>query len=115
MISVSKLCCPVCWELLKFLNDDGPHLSLPGCHTAIYPVELPEWLPPLIVDKMTVLFKAYLQRELCHMTEKASVATIRKKHHVSHESESGISVASTTRDSDDDSVLKEWVGPEAHL
>jgi hypothetical protein len=121
MISVSKLCCPVCWELLKILNDDGPQLSFPGCHPTIYPVELPEWLPPPIVDKMTGLFKGYLRRELNFMVQgveekklrSSQDAVIQKKHHVSHESESNISVASTTRDSDDDSVLKEWIRPRA--
>ena len=63
MISVSKLCCPVCWELLALLGDEKP-LSLRGSHSTIYPVELPKWLPPEIVDKMDKRFLNHLREEI---------------------------------------------------
>ena len=65
---------------------------------------------------MTGLFQAHLQWELNIMVKEAEWRefklswdeVIQKKRHVSHESESSISVASTSRDSDDDSEFKEW-------
>jgi hypothetical protein len=43
---VSKLCCPVCWELLKILrNNDSTDLYVDGHHATLFQVELPEWLP----------------------------------------------------------------------
>jgi hypothetical protein len=92
MMSVSKLCCPVCWELLEILNEEKP-LSLRGRHSTIYPVELPKWLPPGIVDKMNKQFQKHLQREIKIMLERTE-PPIRQTRHVAHESESNISEAS---------------------
>jgi len=95
MISVSKLCCPVCWELLSMLNEEKP-LKLRGHHSTIYPVELPQWLPSQIVDKMNALFQNHLRQEIEIMLQGAEEgATIQRNRHVPHESESNISVAST--------------------
>lgn len=112
---MSKLCCPVCWDLLSLLNDNGPPLSsFPRCHHIVYPVELPGWLPISIVEEMIRLYDAHLRRELIIMVEDAEDrdsrrdVVIQKKGHVSHESESNISVASTTRDIDDDPEVAEW-------
>ena len=41
MISVSKLCCPVCWELFKVLKLD---IKIRGCHPTVTPLALPETL-----------------------------------------------------------------------
>jgi hypothetical protein len=96
----------VCWELLQILNEDEPRLSFTGCHPIIYPVELPKWLPSPIVDKMTKQFQAHLGHELEVMVQGVG----RRKHHTSHESESNISVASTTRDdSTNDVEIKEYL------
>jgi hypothetical protein len=111
---VSKLCCPVCWELLGILNnleDASRPLSFPGCHPVVYPVELPAWLPPNIVDDMTGRFLGHLRRELNIMVQgvEQKDRNNQKKHHASHESESNISVASTTRDdSDEDPAFTEY-------
>ena len=68
MISVSKLCCPVCWKLLGLLNsEDEPPLSFPNYHSTVYPVELPLWLPAHIVEKLTKEFQDRLREELCTM------------------------------------------------
>jgi hypothetical protein len=96
-------------------SENEPRLvSFPGCHPIIYPVELPEWLPHHIVEKMTDLFKAHLRMELTSMVkgveESARVATTQRKQHTSHQSESNISVASTNRDGDDDADFNEWPG-----
>jgi hypothetical protein len=99
---VSKLCCPVCWELLGILNEDEPRLSFRGCHSIVYPVELPKWLPSQIVDNLTERFQVHLRKELDFMVREfeRDEAVMRKKNHASHESESSISVASTTRRGD---------------
>jgi hypothetical protein len=116
MISVSRLCCPVCWELLNIIlndSDDEPRLvSFPGCHPIIYPVELPEWLPQHIVTKMTDLFKDHLRTELTSMLKGAEdgARTTQRKQHTSHQSESNISVASTNRNIDGDTDFEEWSG-----
>jgi hypothetical protein len=83
---------------LGILNEDEPWLSFPGCHSIIYPVELPEWLPPPIVDKLTKQIQAHLRRELDIMVQGAEQKDItgRKKTHAYHLSESGASEASTT-------------------
>jgi hypothetical protein len=96
MISVSKLCCPVCWELLELLGRDQP-ISLRGRHSTIYPVELPKWLPPEIVDKMNERFQRHLGQEIRIMLKGAQQleGVTTRNRHVSHESESNISVAST--------------------
>ena len=100
---MSKLCCPVCWELLGILNnlkDDPRPLSFPGCHPIVYPVELPAWLPRSIVEDITERFRGHLRRELDIMVQgvEQKDRIDQKKRHASHESESNISVASTTRD-----------------
>ena len=91
---MSKLCCPVCWELLNIINGEGQELSLRGYHSVIYPVELPLWLPSRIVDKLTERFKDHLRMEVQIMLEGAK-GTAQKSRHSTHESESNISVAST--------------------
>jgi len=121
MISVSRLCCPVCWELLNIIwNNSGDEtrlVSFPGCHSIIYPVELPEWLPDRIVKQMTRLFQDRLRVELMSMvrasgedSEESAASTTQRKQHTSHQSESNISVASTNR-SNDDTNFNEWPGP----
>jgi hypothetical protein len=96
MISVSKLCCPVCWELLALLGDEKP-LSLRGGHSTVYPVELPNWLPPEFVDKLYKLFLNHLREEIVIMLNAAEREQVtRQNRHATHESESNISIASTT-------------------
>jgi hypothetical protein len=59
MIAVSKLCCPVCWELLNILRNDG-NFHVDGYHRILTQVELPEWLPLEIVMKLMARFKEIL-------------------------------------------------------
>jgi hypothetical protein len=85
------------------LNQDEPRgrLSFPGCHSIIYPVELPEWVPSHITDRLTKHFQVYLRRELDIMVQRDAANVQIKRGHASHESESNISVASTTGPEDD--------------
>lgn len=102
---MSKLCCPMCWELFGIFNEgneDESQLSFPGCHLIIYPVKLTDWLPTPIVDAITKKSKTDLKKVL----EIIVAGAKSKKHHASHQSESNISVASTNRDGDDDDEFK---------
>lgn len=94
-ISVSKLCCPVCWELLRTMKEK---LELPnqftvrGCHSNIYPVVLPKWLPQDIIDKMVGIFRRHLAQELHKFVQPD---TSYKMHRPRQESETNISVTSS--------------------
>jgi hypothetical protein len=102
---VSKLCCPICWELLDILGDERP--SLRGSHSTIYPVELPGWIPPEIVEELEKRLQKHLHDEIEIMLSGVAEqpATIRRNRHATHESESNISIASSahsTHDFEDD-------------
>lgn len=92
MISVSKLCCPVCWELLMILCKENP-LSIRGSHSVISPVILPKWLPDDIVAEMYKRFLHHLGEELDIMLRHQGA---KRSRHALHESESNISTASTS-------------------
>lgn len=68
MVSVSKLCCPVCWELITLLRVAGPTESqkfdIRGCHPHIYPLVLPPWISDEIRNTMDARFLHYLGIEL---------------------------------------------------
>jgi hypothetical protein len=104
MVSVTRLCCPACWKLLTILCEDEPPLSLRGCHTQVFALELPGWIPAGIVEKMNAHFQNSLRQELEtmmsneaeHEAQAETEAKIRQKGHFSHLSESNISVASTS-------------------
>lgn len=108
---MSRLCCPVCWELLGILSEDKFRLSYPGCHSIIYPVQLPEWLPSSIVEKLTEQFQIRLRCELDIMVrgvEQRNEAIRRKKTHSYHLSESAASEASTNADAECIAPLAEF-------
>src|SRR6266550_1522266 len=72
MVSVSKLCCPVCWEFITLLRettattatDKSPKFSVRGYHPHIYPLVLPPWISDEIREKMNLKFLGYLGAEL---------------------------------------------------
>jgi hypothetical protein len=73
-------------------------ILLRGSHSTIYPVELPNWVPPDIVQKMDTQFRNHLREEMRIMLKGAeeSRRPARRNHHVTHQSESNLSVASST-------------------
>jgi hypothetical protein len=71
-IAVSKLCCPVCWELLQILRGATEDFSVRGHHATMYPVELPPWIPDYIVFQMLARFQQYLIGELLKLTVPAT-------------------------------------------
>lgn len=70
-ISVSKFCCPVCWELIAVLNETNPKVkfAVRAHHSNIYPVCLPPWLPDDVLEKMIHRFKKDLYKKLCQLLE----------------------------------------------
>jgi hypothetical protein len=73
-ISVSRLCCPVCWDLFQIIGEhsnlqdpesDNPHpFVVRGRHSNVYDVELPYLLPQDILEKMIDRFQSYVYMEL---------------------------------------------------
>jgi hypothetical protein len=61
---MSKLCCLVCWHLLKILWGNSEDFHVRGYHKNLYPVELPQWLPVEVVTKVTAEFEDILLREI---------------------------------------------------
>ena len=73
-ISVSKLCCPACWDLHDILSNpdkgkgkDRHLLRVPGRHATVYPVLLPAGLASWVVEKMIKRFEGYLYKEFENM------------------------------------------------
>ena len=64
VISVSKLCCPVCWDVLELLrNEQGgtrAEFIVRGRHAVLSPVQLPIWLPIEMVKRMLQIYKQIL-------------------------------------------------------
>ena len=68
-ISVSKFCnfcCPVCWQLLKVLNETNNNIQFTACahHSNLYAVCLPPWLPEPVLEKMIEHFRKQLYEKL---------------------------------------------------
>lgn len=89
-IAVSKLCCPVCWELLMILgNKDNFHID--GYHKTLFQVELPDWLPLEMVVKLTTRFEEILLQQIGTLAK--------KKHRRRHFNPSGQSRDGLSSDS----------------
>ena len=68
IISVSKLCCPVCWDLLTFMRGKvKQHLMVRGRHPVLSPVQLPLWVPSDILTLMTERYENLLLLEVIKM------------------------------------------------
>jgi hypothetical protein len=66
-ISVSKFCCPVCWQLIDSLNKTNSKVRfvVRAQHTNLYPVHLPPWLPDAVLEKMIQHFGKELYDKMC--------------------------------------------------
>jgi len=92
MISVSKLCCPVCWELFEVLNlHDFICAKVRGCHPTVTQIALPETFPLEVSDKMITRLRALLAGQLRHLLLNRPPRT----QHFRNESETGFSAASS--------------------
>ena len=73
MVAVSKLCCPVCWELLTLLritgtiDSESPKFAIRGSHPHIYPLVLPPYISDEICQEMNMRFLGYLGTELIQL------------------------------------------------
>lgn len=72
-ISVSRLCCPTCWELLQIQG-----FRMQGFHTSFYPVELPSCLSEPELKEMVTRFRGHLRRELITFIEEKSTMVLHK-------------------------------------
>ena len=98
-IAVSKLCCPVCWELLKILrNDDSTDFHVDGHHETLFQVELPEWLPLEIVVELTAQFEKILLEQI------KTLVRHHKRHSIYPSGQSGDDHSSDYSDSEDDAA-----------
>ena len=63
---MSKLCCPACGELIGLLQrrSNATEYNIYGCHSTIFPVQLPPGLSVDILKEMTMKFEGYLDVEL---------------------------------------------------
>jgi hypothetical protein len=94
-IAVSKLCCPVCWELLAVLRGDTNKYQVRGRHATVYPVDLPAWLPAGVLEEMIRRFRIYLRDELLILIDQEHNSKKRHAHSLSMES-AGFSTSTTT-------------------
>ncbi|KAM6490946.1 hypothetical protein JOM56_010248 [Amanita muscaria] len=95
-ISVSKLCCPVCWDLLDILRSGNSDLmKVRGRHTTVFPVCLPSWLPSEVMTPMVTQYQTYLYNELVKMAKMldSSSGQLMHSRSPSMQSASGISEA----------------------
>ena len=69
---MSKLCCPVCWELIHLLQERSgtQDYNVYGCHSTVYPLQLPPGLPIDVLVKMTEKFEGHLGCELSLLQKK---------------------------------------------
>jgi hypothetical protein len=89
MISVSKLCCPVCWELFKALKLD---IKISGCHPTVTPLALPETLSPEVVREVVDSLRTQLISQLKPLLQTNRSRTVQ---HRRNESETGHSATSS--------------------
>src|ERR1700735_2738385 len=99
VIAVSKLCCPVCWELIKILrNNDSTNFHLDGHHKTLFQVELPEWLPLEIVVKLTSRFEEILLKQI------ETIMQRHKRHAINPSGQSGDGLGSDSSEGEDDTI-----------
>jgi hypothetical protein len=98
---VSKLCCPICWELMEILKGHSvtqDQYNVRGRHSTFYPVQLPPYFDHDVVLELADRFEAHLKKELQSM--RINNVSSRNTHRrlLSYESDSGLSTASFEND-----------------
>lgn len=94
-IGVSKLCCPVCTELLSLFDESREletQFNVRGSHSVMTFTELPSWLPPDVIDSMLTRFGVILSTELRILLVNAANAIPRTASH--QRTVSGVSLQS---------------------
>jgi hypothetical protein len=110
MVSVTKLCCPVCWELFQVLKMGN---AIHGCHPNVTLVVLPKMLPISVSNAMVDRFRTHLSNQLHHLL---SPNTVTSGHHRNF-SDSGYSATSSNEgaleDTDSHALKNVHPGPLA--
>jgi hypothetical protein len=83
LIAVSKLCCPVYWDLMEVLRgDEANKFRVQGRHSTMGPVALPPWLPLADSNAMVQRYRTYLREQISlllrHDAEADRLASKRK-------------------------------------
>jgi hypothetical protein len=110
VVAVSRLCCPACWELLRNLRDSEENLWVLGHHSTLFPVELPDWLPTEVLQKMALQFRKYLSDILQQLSGQKGVH-LQHARPPSLQSDSGSSGSSGMSDSKDVNTLSYFIPP----
>lgn len=85
-IGVSKLCCPVCWDLLSILKNErsknGQEKGLVVCgrHPTLHEVDLPRWLSLEVLKAMVDQYESKLYEELMGMAKRSEIQSERRSH-----------------------------------
>ena|ERR1700692_3294257 len=101
-IEVSKLCYPMCEQLLDILRDGKLGVFMVrGYNSTVSPVELPPWLPAAQVQEMVNRFRKLLLTEVSiFMNTVIGESTIRTKTHThSSSTKSNVSFSSSGSES----------------
>jgi hypothetical protein len=102
-IAVSKLCCPVCWELLQILKHHAKDLQVRGHHPTVYRLALPPWLSRDVIQQVVDKFKITLRKELEIMVNRNMNPTTKTHSRHPYQTDSGNHPELVEReDSDDD-------------
>jgi hypothetical protein len=114
-VSVSKLSCPACWDYFDILSEkhrdrhEGPETrfyKIRGRHSTVFPVQLPSWSCPEVVQKLIKRFDGYLLTELDNMWKdhevvvesnllREQIESSRRRGHTHHPSLQSVSSAIT--------------------
>lgn len=81
-IGVSRLCCPVCSELLSILAHPNIRpgedtFNIDGFHSVISVTELPPWLPKSVLEEMLVYFSKVLCSQLVQLPGSSERGTLK--------------------------------------
>jgi hypothetical protein len=77
VIGVSKICCPVCWELIQILRKKK-QIEIRGRHSSLYLVELPPGLPSEVAHQLLQRFKDFAKVEVTKMMQ--AIQLPRRRH-----------------------------------
>ena len=107
---MSKLCCPVCYHLLKLLKGTKDPFIVRGAHGTVSACTLPPWIPEQVVDLMNMHFGDLLRKEL----GKLMAQTVHRNRTRSTGSER-LSLDSTRSESVQDMPNPDYYGEELEI
>src|ERR1700679_1615365 len=102
VIGVSKICCPVCWELIQALIRKRKQIRIRGRHSSLYLVELPPGLPYEITSHLLKRFKGFAKTEVKKMLNTVSQSASKHRHAPSGESVAAVFSGSESSESEEE-------------